>query len=410
MDANRMVIGRRPELNNSGRAAQYVRMSTDHQKYSIDNQADVIAAYAAVHNLTIVQTYADAGRSGLRLEGRDALRHLLDDIQSGHADFETVLVYDVSRFQNADEAAYYEYLCKRAGVSVQYCAEQFENNDSLITTLLKGMKRAMAAEFSRELSVKVLEGQKRLSRLGFRRGGTPGYGLRRMMLDEHGRPKGLLAFGQEKNLKTDRVILVPGPADEVKMVRKIFHLFVHDHVSPTHIVRRLNKQGIRNAWGNAWTPNNMFKLLRNENYIGDLVFNRTTAKLLSKRKPNPMSLWIRKSGAFEPIVDRGLFEAARRLLNNSWTFTDGELLDYMTAMLCVNKKLTSRVIKARKYGPSINATIFASVSSRMPFEQSGMRMTRKDRFWVIPISIPDQMLKNMHRKPGRTRNSGIDLR
>jgi DNA invertase Pin-like site-specific DNA recombinase len=273
----------------------------------------------------------------------------------------SVLVYDVSRwgrFQNADEAAHYEYLCKRAGVSVHYCAEQFENNDSLITTLLKGMKRAMAAEFSRELSVKVLEGQKKLSLLGFRRGGTPGYGLRRMMLDEHGRPKALLAFRQEKNLKTDRVILVPGPAKEVKIVRKIFHLFVHDHISPTDIVRRLNKQGVVNAWGNAWTPNNMFKLLRNESYIGDLVYNRTTAKLFSKRRPNPRSMWIRKNGAFKPIVDLELFEAAQRLLNNSWTFTDGELLDYMTAMLCVNKKLTSRIIKARKYGPSINAYFF----------------------------------------------------
>lgn len=356
-----MVVRKRLGPKNCGRAAQYVRMSTDHQRYSIENQADVIAAYVAVHDLTIVQTYTDAGRSGHRLEDRDALQQLLDDIQSGLADFETVLVYEVSRwgrFQNADEAAHYEYICKRAGVNVQYCAEQFENNDSLITTLLKGMKRAMAAEFSRELSVKVLEGQKRLTRLGFRRGGTPGYGLRRMMIDEHGRPKGLLAFRQEKNLQTDRVILVPGPANEVEIVRNIFHLFVHDHVSPTNIVRRLNKQGIVNAWGNTWAPNNMFKLPRNESYIGDLVYNRTTAKLLSKRRPNPRSMWIHKSGAFEPIVDRELFEAAQRLLNNSWTFTNGELLDYMTVMLCVNKKLTSRIIKARKYGPSINAYYF----------------------------------------------------
>jgi DNA invertase Pin-like site-specific DNA recombinase len=88
MDPNRVVTGKRPELARSGRAAQYVRMSTDHQKYSIDNQADVIAVYAAAHHLTIVQTYADAGRSGLRLEGRDALQHLLDDVQSGLADFE----------------------------------------------------------------------------------------------------------------------------------------------------------------------------------------------------------------------------------------------------------------------------------------------------------------------------------
>jgi len=179
-------------LRSSERAAQYVRMSTDHQKYSIDNQVEVIAAYAAIRNLVIVQAYTDAGKSGLRLEGRNALRQLIDDVQNGRANFSTVLVYDVSRwgrFQDTDESAYYEFICKQAGVSVQYCAEQFENNGSLIATIVKGIKRAMAAEFSRELSVKVLEGQKRLSRLGFRRGGTPGYGLRRLLVDEHRQPK-----------------------------------------------------------------------------------------------------------------------------------------------------------------------------------------------------------------------------
>ncbi|WP_442869571.1 recombinase family protein [Bradyrhizobium sp. CCBAU 11386] len=47
------------------RAAQYVRMSTDRQQYSIANQLAVIAAYAAEHRLTIVRTYIDEGISGL---------------------------------------------------------------------------------------------------------------------------------------------------------------------------------------------------------------------------------------------------------------------------------------------------------------------------------------------------------
>jgi len=41
------------------RAAQYVRMSTDYQRYSIENQAAVIAAYAQLHKLSIVRTYRD---------------------------------------------------------------------------------------------------------------------------------------------------------------------------------------------------------------------------------------------------------------------------------------------------------------------------------------------------------------
>ena len=70
------------------RAAQYVRMSTDPQKYSIENQAAAIAAYAARRHITITRTYSDAGRSGLRLAGRDGLQQLIRDVQLGRADFD----------------------------------------------------------------------------------------------------------------------------------------------------------------------------------------------------------------------------------------------------------------------------------------------------------------------------------
>jgi hypothetical protein len=75
-----------------GRAAQYVRMSTEHQKYSTENQAEIIARYAAQRGFEIVRTYEDAGKSGLRLDGRDALQKLIADVRTGAADFTTILV------------------------------------------------------------------------------------------------------------------------------------------------------------------------------------------------------------------------------------------------------------------------------------------------------------------------------
>ncbi len=48
------------------RAAQYVRMSTEHQQYSTENQADVIREWAAKRGCEIVRTYADDGKSGLK--------------------------------------------------------------------------------------------------------------------------------------------------------------------------------------------------------------------------------------------------------------------------------------------------------------------------------------------------------
>jgi DNA invertase Pin-like site-specific DNA recombinase len=160
-------------------AAEYVRMSTDHQQYSTANQSQAIREYAERHGFRIEKTYVDSGKSGLNLDHRDALKQLIEDVQNGAATYLTILVYDVSRwgrFQDADESAYYEYLCKRAGITVRYCAEQFENDGSPVSTIVKGVKRAMAGEYSRELSIKVFAGQRRLIELGYRQGGPAGYG------------------------------------------------------------------------------------------------------------------------------------------------------------------------------------------------------------------------------------------
>ena len=83
---------------------------------------------------------------------------MLADVMSGAADSTVVVVYDVSRwgrFQDPDQSAHYEFLCREAGVEIEYSAEPFNNDHSLGTTLIKGLKRAMAAEYSRELSSSI---------------------------------------------------------------------------------------------------------------------------------------------------------------------------------------------------------------------------------------------------------------
>jgi len=255
-------------------AAQYVRMSTEHQQYSTENQADAIRQYAERRGIVIVRTYADEGRSGLRLDGRNALKQLIEDVQSGAADFTTILVYDVSRwgrFQDADESAYYEYICKRAGIVVQYCAEQFENDGSPVSTIVKGVKRAMAGEYSRELSAKVFAGQCRLIEHGYRQGGAAGYGLRRRLIDQSGAPKGELARGEHKSIQTDRVVLVPGPAKEIETVRWMYRAFVKEGKAEREIAEILNGRGLVTDLGRPWTRGTVHQVLVNQKYVGDNV-------------------------------------------------------------------------------------------------------------------------------------------
>jgi len=359
MSANGDISANDAQQAPSVRAAEYVRMSTEHQKYSTENQSDAIHRYADQRGITIVRTYIDAGRSGLNIEGRSGLRQLIDDIEGGRADYSVVLVYDISRwgrFQDADESAFYEYRCRRAGVRVEYCAEQFENDGSIGSDVQKVVKRGMAAEYSRDLSVKVFAGQCRLIEMGYRQGGAPGFGLRRELRDEHGRPKGLLEPREHKSIQTDRVVLVPGPSEEVAIVRWIYQRFVEDRRDESEIAAELNNRGVPTDLGRPWTRGTVHQVLINEKYIGNNVWNRVSFKLKKHRVVNDASMWVRAEGAFQAIVDPAMFDAAREIIQaRSRHLSNDEMLAILRGLFEKTGLLSGLIIDEAEGCPSSTA-------------------------------------------------------
>jgi DNA invertase Pin-like site-specific DNA recombinase len=337
-------------------AAAYVRMSTDLQKYSTENQLDAIRRYAEQRGFEIIRIFEDSGRSGLRIEDRDGLQLLMGEVQSGSASFRAILVYDVSRwgrFQDADEAAYYEHLCSRAGIRVHYCGEQFDNDGTIGSVLLKSVKRVMAGEYSRELSVKVFAGQCRLVENGFRQGGPAGYGLRRLLIDESRNPKGELGRGDRKSLQTDRVVLTPGPTEEIKHVHRIYSMFVEEGRSERDIATLLNQRGILSDFGRPWTRASIHQILTNEKYIGNNVFNRVSYKLKQHRVVNRPETWVRAEGAFPSIVDQALFNRAREIIDRRGNhYSDVELLALLQTVLEEEGSLSGLIIDERDNMPS----------------------------------------------------------
>jgi DNA invertase Pin-like site-specific DNA recombinase len=282
------------------------------------------------------------------LNQRPALKQLIADVEGGTCEYSAVLVYDVSRwgrFQDADESAYYEYRCRRANIAVHYCAEPFSNDGSPMAVLMKAMKRTMAAEYSRELSVKVFAGQCRLTELGFRQGGTPGYGFRRLLLDENGKPKETLKRGENKSIITDRVVLIPGPAEEIAVVNEIFRLYADAHLSPPEIAKRLNQFGIAGENGNPWTRYIVARMVTNPKYIGANITNRQSAKLRSRRVYNPPEMWVRKDKAFPAIVDSALFERAQKEADSHHFLTDGQLLERLQQFWQKHGRLSTHLFK-----------------------------------------------------------------
>jgi DNA invertase Pin-like site-specific DNA recombinase len=330
-------------------------MSTEHQQYSLDNQRAVISAYAGSRTFSITKTYTDGARSGVVLKRRNGLRQLLQDVMSGQATYRAILVYDVSRwgrFQDTDEAAHYEFICKQAGIPVHYCAEPFANDGSVQNALMKALKRSMAGEYSRELGVKVLAGLKRLTSLGFKPGGLPGYGLRRMLVSIHGQPKQILSSGERKNITTDRVVLVPGPEEEVTVVREIYRLLLEEQFSVHGIAAHLNESGI--PYGNShWTHHVVQQILSHPKYAGCNVFGRTTQKLGTPSVRVSSSEWVVKPEAFEPIVSAQVYERAQQLLlNRTNNKSDAEVLDALRRLLRKHGRLSLSLIKSSAETPS----------------------------------------------------------
>lgn len=337
-------------------AAAYVRMSTEHQQYSTENQLDRIKEYAARRQMTLVRVFEDAGKSGLNVRGRDSLRRMIEEVETGRADFKCILAYDVSRwgrFQDADESGYYEYICKRAGIAVHYCAEQFENDGSPTSNIIKSVKRSMAGEYSRELSSKVFQGACRLIQLGFKQGGAAGYGLRRMLVDQSGQTKGVLSIGEHKSLQTDRVVLALGPDEEIETVKWIYRTFLDEGLTEREIAERLNGRGLRTDLGRAWTRGTIHQILTNEKYVGNNVYHRTSFKLKRKHVLNPPDMWIRAKGVFPAIISTDDFLRVQEIIiARAKRFTDEEMLAKLRELLTQHGRLSGVIIDEREDLPS----------------------------------------------------------
>lgn len=392
-------------------AAQYLRMSTEHQKYSPENQREYIEQYAKEHGITILHTYDDAGRSGLSLDNRPGLRSLLHDVENGIITISLILVYDVSRFgrfQDIEEAAHYSWLLKSHGVRIIYCAEPFSEEQTELFMLGLSYSRYGAATYSKNLSDKVFHGQANLVRRGYHQGGMPGYGIRRLLIDEHAKAKGQLLPGQRKSLQTDRVVLIPGPDDEVKVVNRIYDMFIEDGKPEFVIASELNRKNIPAENGQQWTRCKIHQILTNEKYIGNNVYNRTSGRLKTRSIRNPQEMWVRCDGAWEPVVATEKFEAAKRIIEaKAVQYSDDELLDKLRHLLKIRGKLSGIIIDEEELFPS--SSIFRSRFGGLVRAYSLIGYTPQHDYSYLEIkkqiaehniSFIDNLVKDIYRYGG----------
>nr|WP_024191989.1 recombinase family protein [Escherichia coli] len=234
------------------------------------------------------------------------------------------------------------------------CSEPIPTKDfPLESSVILNIKRSSAAYHSRNLSEKVFIGQVNLIKLGYHQGGMAGYGLRRLLVDENGIAKEILGFRKRKSIQTDRVILIPGPKNEIKIVNSIYDLFIDDNMPEFIIAERLNEQNIPAENGTLWTRAKIHQILTNEKYIGNNIYNKTSSKLKSRLVKNPKNEWVRCDKAYKPIISKKKYNKAQEIIQlRSVHLTNDELLEKLKQKLESNGKLSGFIIDEDDTGPS----------------------------------------------------------
>ncbi len=335
------------------KGAMYIRMSTELQVESPENQERAIRTYAAQYGIEIVKTYVDPGVSGIT-ERREEFQALIDDVEQGRNVYTIVLYLDASRwgrFLDSREAEYHRMRLERKNVVCQSCEKPLTLTNNIADRIMTLFQDESASDYCRQLSQKVWAGQCNLVAKGFRQGGVAGFGLRRMLLDETGNPKQELTMGQRKSLLTERVILMPGPYEERQIVLWIYDQFIAGS-SESEIAAQLNAKGIETHFGRPWSRATVYEVLTNEKYVGNNLFNRTSGKMKSKAKPNPESEWVRKERAFEPIVDVERFYTVQGIYRErNKIISDEELLQGLRDLYARQGRLSALIIDEADFLP-----------------------------------------------------------
>lgn len=376
-------------------AVAYVRMSTDAQDYSIPAQQTVIADYAAAHGMFVVHWFKDEGISGLTLEARAGLQGLLAAALTRDRGFEVILIYDVSRwgrFQDPDQAAHYEFICRNAGLRVEYCAEQFENDGSTTSSLFKQMKRTMAAEFSRELSVKVKTSKDSLRAAGFWMGGNPGFGYRRQMVRRDGEILGIAEKGERnQRFANAHTRLILGPVEEQLMVRRIYELYLRKGATMAGVAAALNRERADLLQPPEWSNLRIRKILIDPKYAGRSVAGRRASVLGKGLIDVPPDRWVH-TACPAIVTERTFRKVQTKIALLKTSPTDAAVLDDLRRLLREHGHVGDSLIRKHgRWSPMTYCHRFGSVAE-------ALRLIGYEQPFSVACSLPRGVSKTARRR------------
>ena len=273
------------------RVAAYARVSleTDKLAHSLSAQTNYYSEFIRQKpGWVLVGVYADSFISGTGISNRSEFKRLIEDCEQGRIDI--ILCKSISRFaRNTVDLLKTVRRLKELGIEVRFEKENI-NSLSEEGELMLTILASFAQEESRSISENVKWGiRKRF------RSGTAGV-----------RNKNVFGY----RFDGERYIVIP---EEAEIVRAIFRDYI-EGVPLRKITERLRQSGVVTANGSDFSHSRIDYIVRNELYIGNLVFQKTFVNdfITHKKSRNRGELpQYRMDACHEPIIDTETFEKAQ---------------------------------------------------------------------------------------------------
>ncbi len=237
------------------RAVFYARVSTqeEQQLKALPKQVEECKDCIKSNGWILVDEYIDEGKSGTKIKGRTEYQRLLEDLDAGK--FDIIVAKDQDRLQRntKDWYIFVDRLVTNGKRLFLYLDNKFftPSDDALIT----GIKAIIAEEYSRNLSKKLNNSNKR-----------------RIERALNGEP--LSAMGNGRSLgfaiKDGKWVQVP---EQIEVCKLIWDLY--DKYDSLRKVRdEINSRGYTNSVGKPFTTESISRILKNEKAKGVIVLGR----------------------------------------------------------------------------------------------------------------------------------------
>lgn len=282
------------------KVAIYVRVSLDRQaekELSIPAQIKAIQQYCLSKGWTIVSEYIEKGKSA-KTDDRPEFQKMIAMAKRPNRPFDAVVVHKFDRFsRKRDDHVIYKALLNQCGVKVISVTEQTEA-ETPQDMLLEGMLEVISEFFNANLATEVRKGMTQNAKQGYNNGGTPPYAYRTEYV----------AVGSNKT----KSVWVPGPREEVDVIRWIFNQYAYENKGYHKIASELNEQQIPTQKGGTWSASTIRAIIYNESYIGRKVWNKQDYQTRGK-KWRDRSEWIITENAHPALITKELFEQCQAI-------------------------------------------------------------------------------------------------